>query len=525
MRTLFKNGQFHTLEREGACARTLTVEDGVIVGIDERADAVGASAQVIDLDGAHVYPALIDAHLHMLETIALDSMGEALCDFEGGQVEPHDLAGVEKKVRNVAARTGARPGSLLIFTQYITAAIDEGRLPNRDELDAWGAGADVWVLNIDGHSSSCSSSLLEKLELEHLAPDGIFVGAAHDANLGAFTRCLSSRMTPHALMRGIARFCNECASFGIGTVCALEGNDDSERDRMGELAAFIATRLPIDVRLYPQYMDEGKLARVRSKMASSRVGGCMKWETDGSVGSRTAAFSEPYKDGTQADLYFETEELARVIHHLAHEGYQVSAHAIGDRAIDQLVGILGEVPGRHRIDHFEFPSAWAVQRVCDVNPFITVQPGYTWIDDHYLHGYERFLTDKQRAQQVPLATLAAAGVVLCGSSDSPVQSVDPFLQMRGMREFPIKGQELTGYEALKTYTVNGAEMLGEKKGMLAEGYEASFFTCEVNLESCAPSALEGLHANKLWLHGTPYQKLTPTWAQLLKLLMRRPQKI
>lgn len=522
MRTVFTNGRFHTLEHEGAIRTSLTIEDGVIIALDE---APSAKDTVVDLNGAHVYPALIDAHLHMMETIALASMGEALCDFVDGAVEPHDLHGVEAKIRAIAERNHAKEDSLLIFTNYVSAAIEEGRLPNRRELDSWASGADVWVLNIDGHSGSCSSSLLEKLDLEGLAPDGIFTGPAHDANLGKFTACLASRITPQALMRGIAHFCNECASFGIGTVCALEGNDDIERDRMGELAAFIAQRLPIDVRLFPQYMDEAKLARVRSKMAAPRVGGCMKWEMDGSVGSRTAAFFEPYKDGTRAEPYFRADELERILQRFAHEGYQMSAHAIGDRAIDQLVDVLATLPGRHRIDHFEFPSAHAVESVCAMKPFVTVQPGFTWIDERFLHGYERFLTDQQIASQVPLSTLMHAGVPLCGSSDSPVQSVDPFLQMRGMREFPLADQSLSGYEALRTYTVNGAEMLKEKKGQLREGYEASFFSCDIDLEACAPSALEGLRVTDMWLHGKPYRRLSSNMRALIRLLVTPPRKI
>ena len=523
MKTVFVNGLFHTMEHEGDVRSTLVVEDGTIVGFDPA--MADSGARIINLQGRHVFPALIDAHLHMMESIALASMGEPLCSFVEGRVEPHNLAGVEARVREIAACEGAKPGSLLILSNYVSAAMDEGRLPNRWELDAWANGADVWVLNIDGHSGSCSSSMLAALAMEDLAPEGIFAGEAHDANLGKLTGYMASRVTPGVLARGITHFCNECASYGIGTVCALEGNDDVERDPLTELSVFLAQRMPLDVRLFPQYMDEAKLARVRKAMAKPRVGGCMKWETDGSVGSRTAAFSRPYRDGSQGSLYFETEELAATLRSFAERGYMTSAHAIGDAAIDQLVGILDSVPGRHRIDHFEFPSTDAVVWACTHKPFITVQPGYAWIDQSFLHGYERFLDAEQIALQVPLATLAAEGVPLCGSSDSPVQSVDPFLQMRGMREFYLPEESLSGYESRRTYTANGGEMLGEKKGLLREGWEASFFTCDVDLETCTPSALEGLHALETWLHGKKYRPLSGNLGTLAKILLTPPHNI
>lgn len=523
MRTLFHNGRFHTLRREGELAPSVTVEAGSIVALGQKPQ--GFSGRTVDMGGAHMYPALIDAHLHMMDTIALTAMGERLCSFEGGGVQPADMAGVERRVREVAARRGAGKGTLLVFGSYVSAAMAEGRLPNRWQLDAWTGGADVWVMSIDGHSGSCSSALLEKLGLERVAPDGIFGGEAYDANLGRLTAHMASRMTPAALARGIAHFCNQCAGYGISTVCALEGCDSAARDRTGELAAFLAQRMPLDVRLFPQYMDEAKLARVRGRMGAARVGGCMRWELDGSVGSRTAAFSRPFSDGTQGSLYFDTEELACAVGHFARQGYQVSAHAIGDAAIDQLVGVLAAVPGRHRIDHLEFPSEAAVQWACSAKPFITVQPGYSWIDARFLHGYERFLDAGQIASQVPLARLARSGVPLCGSSDSPVQTVDPFLQMRGMRQFAIPGQALTGFEALRTYTANGGEMLGEKKGLLAEGYEASFFACDADLETCGADALEGLRARGLWLRGEAYRPFGGALATWARLLRTRPRPI
>ncbi|MEG0503149.1 MAG: amidohydrolase family protein, partial [Raoultibacter sp.] len=124
-----------------------------------------------------------------------------------------------------------------------------------------------------------------------------------------------------------------------------------------------------------------------------------------------------------------------------------------------------------------------------------------------------------------LKRMAQAGVSLCGSSDAPVQSVDPFLQMRGMREFFVEEQSLSAYEALKTYTVNGGLMLGEKKGILRAGWEASFFTCTEDVLTIASAKLEGLHAQALWLHGKRYKPLPDGLGVFARLLTTRPRKI
>ena len=508
----------------------LLAEDGIIVAFDEEALAAadsksrrGGRCRVVDLQGLHVFPALIDSHLHMLEAVALSGVGVPLCRFEQGRVEPRDLAGIEQLVRAHAA--GVREGSLLVYTNFISITMAERRLPTRLELDEWTQGARAWVLNIDGHSSSCSTALLKALGLEEIAPDGILSGEAHDMNLGVISSYLSSCITPGVLARGIADFCNDCASFGIGTVCALEGTDDTERDRLTELTAFLAQRLPLDVRLIPQYMDERKLARVLPRMGAKRVGGCMKWELDGSIGSRTAAFARPYSDGSRVPLYFRDDSLERAVKGFAERGFFVTAHAIGELAIEQLVDLYEQVGGTHRIDHCEFPAPDILPRLCALKPFVTVQPGYSWIDKRYLHGYEHFLDEALLSQQVPLKDFEDHGVLVCGSSDAPVQSVDPFLQMRGMREFYVESQSLTAFEALKTYTVNAGRMLGENKGLLRPGFEASFFTIEQDLLQISPEELEHQRAEALYLRGRPYRKLPRSLTTLARLLVTPARKI
>ena len=578
MKTVFTNGVFHTMEREGDVCGTIVVEDGVIVALDAPAggrapldvDADGlAGARVVDMGGRHVFPALIDSHLHLMDAVALRAMGTPMCALVDGRIEPHDLAGVRARVRDYAA--GVPRGSLLAFTDYMPSVVDEGRFPTRRELDEWSDGGLVWLMNMDGHSSSCSTALLEEAGLlGRVADDGVLRGADHDANLGRLTECLSGHLTPGALARGIAGFCNECASLGIGTVCALEGSDDVERDRIGELTALLAQRLPIDVRLYPQYMDERKVAAVARRMAVPRVGGCVKWELDGSVGSRTAAFDAPYDDGTVAGTYFGDEELERTVRSFAQRGFQVTAHAIGEKAIDQLLGVYGRMaqeearsagmdaggdagaasgagcdagaasPGafpsafvddgfghhlRHRIDHCEFPSAAAVAKLGELRPFVTVQPGYAWFDKRYLHSYERHLAPEKRAQEIPLRTLARAGVPLLGSSDAPVQSIDPFAQMRGMCEAYDEAESLSPFEALRTYTANGGAALGERKGLLREGFEASFFAIERDLCALRAHEFEGLHAEALYLRGRRYRPLPEDLRAFARLVATRPRAI
>ena len=127
----------------------------------------------------------------------------------------------------------------------------------------------------------------------------------------------------------------------------------------------------------------------------------------------------------------------------AQKGIQLSSHAIGEAAIDQILDCYETVQkekGRiaekesplSRIDHFEFPSRQAVEKIKKLPLALTVQPGFSWLDKRYLKSYEQFLPEEKAEQQIPLKELLEAGVCLCGSSDSPVQSMNPFEQMLGM---------------------------------------------------------------------------------------------
>lgn len=519
MKRRFINGIFHTMQSPGDVRQSMTVENGVITAFDEKA----GDLKTVDLKGAHVFPAMTDAHLHMSDTIALSGISLQVCSLQDGGIEPHDLNGAGQRIREYAA---TRPKGALIFgSSFIAAGMAEARLPNRFELDEWTDGGRAWILNLDGHSSSCSTAFLKEIGLGADAPDGILTGKLHDFNLGMITQKLAAAITPRIMGDGIAAFCNTCAEFGIGRVCALEGKQHKGRDKITELIAFLAQRFPLFVRLFPQYMDEKQVARLQRRMGAGRVGGCMQWELDGSIGSRSAAFDTAFTDGKQGKLYYSDEEIGEAVRRFDDMGYFISAHAIGESAIKQLVGVYEKASSRHRIDHCEFPSKEILPRLIAQKPFVTVQPGYAWVDKRYLKGYEKWLTPKMIAQQIPLRTLTENGVILLGSSDAPVQSVDPFLQMRGMREFYVEDQSLSAFEALKTYTVNAGLMLGEKIGLLKEGYEASFFTIKKDLLTIPSEELEGLKATSLYLAGREYRPLSGGIGTLLKLMLSKAKKI
>lgn len=523
---LFKDGYFHTLRDEEECYEYMGVIDGRISYLGNTNP--GNYLHEVSLDGMHVFPALVDSHLHLLYTMVLAASSFVLCEIGEDGIRPDSLDGIRERVTRRAALCG--PDEILVGNQYIPSGIREKRLPNREELDAWTGGKKIVIYSIDGHSSAMSTAMLNALGIIREGHSGILSGKDHEFIQGKVMDLIGKSITPGKLARGIANFTNQCIDYGIGTVCAMDGNGDVPEDPLTVLLAKIAGRMDIGVRLYPQFMDLKQAGKFRKYQRRPRVGGCGVWEMDGSVGSHSAAFYQPYRDtGAQGACYYTQSEVSEKLQKAQDAGYQISCHAIGEAAIDRVLAGYEQmqIKRMHRIDHFEFPTAEAVEKVSRMNLALTVQPGFSWIDKRYLKSYEQNLPSDLVRQQIPLKTLTERGVCICGSSDSPVQEINPYVQMLGMVDFYLPEESLTMYQALRTYTVNAAEMLGEaeERGTLEVGKRADFMVLKENLLRMEPASLSGVRTEGLYLNGKKKKKKKGTVIELAAMFLKAPHKI
>ena len=131
-----------------------------------------------------------------------------------------------------------------------------------------------------------------------------------------------------------------------------------------------------------------------------------------------------------------------------------------------------------------------------------MQPGYAWIDKRYLHSYEKFL-EKEIIDRLSFASLYRAGVCVCGSSDSPVQSIDPYIQMTGMSELYHQAESVSVYEAFRCCSINAARALEEEENMgtLEVGKLADFFVADRRLFELSPHELSSFRPRECWYGG------------------------
>jgi len=524
---LFYDAIFHSGVSETDTFRFLEVTDGIITGIYQEKPANVRYSKEISLGGKHVYPCLIDGHVHMLSTIAVMAMGFNVCEITKDGVEPHDLAGVEKKIRGYAAKKPKN--AMIVAHNYILTAIDERRLPTKDELDDWAGGRPVVVYNIDGHCSALSTKMLLKLGIDPAHHNGFLTGEAHERVQGRLTDIIASNITLPLLAKGCANFQNACAEYGISVVGALEGNGDSPDDRTTALIVKLARHFDVGVRFYFQYFDLKRAERFAKYQKHLRLGGCGDWEMDGATGSHSSAFYVPFKDtGTTAPCYYEQEEVDRVVKEADEKGYQIASHAIGEAAIDRIIAALNKTTsGRlHRIEHCEFHNDESLEELKKLRYAVMMQPGYAWIDKRYLNTYTQFLP-QEIVDRLRFKTLFDAGICLCASSDSPVQDLDPWLQMLGMVDFYNPQESVTPYEAFRCYTINPAKAILEEdeRGTLEVGKAADFFTAEEDLFTLDPKDIVSFRPVCTYYGGRPYRRKKGTVAELAWSMLKKARPV
>lgn len=523
---LYTNGVFHSGHSREDSFSCMTVRDGIITGT-YTAKPAGYRGKTVDLGGKHVYPCLIDGHVHLMLTVAVMAMGFSVCEITPTGVRPRSMAGIEKKIRAYAAQQ--KENAVVACNNFIVTAVAEHRMPTKQELDDWGGGRAVVVYNIDGHSTSLSTKMLKLVGIDPDQSDGVLQGEENERAQGRLIDAVSKRMTPAMLAKGVANFQNACAAYGISVVGALEGNGDSKRDFTTGLIARIARHMDVGVRLYLQYTDLSRVEKYREWMRRPRVGGCGDWEMDGSVGSHSAAMYAPFADsGEASECYFDQEAVNGLVQRADAAGYQIASHAIGTAAIDRITTALDalETQQLHRVEHCEFPSAETAERLKSGRYALMMQPGYSWIDKRYLHTYTEFLPE-EILENMKFGSFCRSGVCVCGSSDSPVQDLDPWLQMLGMVQFYREEESVTPFEAFRCYTANAARALGEEKerGTLTTGKAADFFTADSDLFALPPEQVVGFRPVQTWYAGKPYRKKKGSLWELIRMLLTSPKKI
>jgi predicted amidohydrolase YtcJ len=249
-----------------------------------------------------------------------------------------------------------------------------------------------------------------------------------------------------------------------------------------------------------------------------RTGG-VKGFVDGSLGSHTAAFIEPYTDlQTDTGLFVNSEEdLLNWIMESDKAGLQVVIHAIGDRAskfllnaYEKTASVNGERDRRFRIEHSQHIAPTDIERYGQLKVIASMQP-YHAIDDG--RWAEKYIGPDRVKTTYAFRSLLDSGATLAFGSDwfvapaTPLEGIYAAVTRRTLDGKNPDGwvpeQKITVEEALKAYTINAAYASFEEdlKGSLEPGKLADFVVLDRDITAIDPVEIWNVKAQQTWVGG------------------------
>jgi predicted amidohydrolase YtcJ len=519
------NASVHTMDSRRPSAEAVAIFGNRIAAVgtsEEIKRLIGSGTRVIDARGALVLPGFNDSHVHFLSGgFQLSSV-----DLRDAQT-PREFA---ERIRRFADKLPK--GRWVTGGDWDHERWPDAPLPTKELIDAFTPDRPVFVNRLDGHMALANSYALKLAGVTRDTadpPGGLIV---RDAKTGEPTGVLKDaaqsfvwKVFPEPSFEeklDAARAAtNHAASHGVTSVQDMSaGNDVGVYQSLlerGELKTRVYAVSPLP--------DWERLGRVGIKRAFGsdmlRIGG-LKGFADGSLGSTTALFFDPYNDapgtrGLPGDEMFPDGAMLKRVEAADAAGLQVMIHAIGDKANDSILSIYeqvakahGERDRRFRIEHAQHLRTQDIPRFGHGHIVASMQP-YHCIDDG--RWAEKRIGHERAKSTYAFRSLLDSGAVLAFGSDWSVAPLDPILGIYAATtrrtldgKNPggwIPEQKITVEEAARAYTVGSAyaEFAENAKGTITNGKLADLVILTQDIFKIDPALIEKVRVRMTVMDG------------------------
>ena len=486
-----------------AAALAIRGEHIAAVGASGEIDPlIGAGTEVIDSPRGLVLPGFIDSHVHLLSS-----------GFELSSIQLRDARTPDEFARRIGdfAATLA-PGEWVEGGSWDHQNWG-GELPQRSWIDPATPDKPVFVMRLDGHMALANSKALALAGIDRSTPDiagGEIVRDAEGEPTGilkdnAMERVLQALPDPTALQQdeALERAMDYLLEQGVTTVHTM-GDDWSEWEVLRR--AHQQGRLRMRVYAVVPIADWQRLATETEARGHGddrlRIGG-LKGFMDGSLGSHTAAFFEPYDDSPddRGLLVTAPEQMHEWAMAADAAGLQLLIHAIGDRANAALLDIFAAAADRNgardrrfRIEHAQHLRLQEIERIAALGVIPSMQPYHAADDGRWA---ESVIGAERSRYTYAFRSLIDAGARPAFGSDWSVAPASPILGIHAaLTRQTLDGAHPGGWvpeekisieEALTAYTRNGAYASFEenRKGSLAAGLLADVVILDRDITAMA----------------------------------------
>src|ERR1051325_5722942 len=511
--TIFINAVVHTMDASQPTAEAVAIFRNRIVAVGSTNDIkklAGPATRIIDAKNRLLLPGFNDAHAHFLSG-----------GFQLSSVDLRDANSPEEFALRINAFAAKLPkGRWITGGDWDHERWPDTKLPTKELIDSFTPETPVFVNRLDGHMALANTLALKLAGVTRDTqdpPGGVIVrgksgeptGGLKDAAQNFVWKVVSPSTFEEKLAAAKAAT-DYAARLGVTSVQDMSAGSDvgvyqTLLDR-GELKTRIYAVSPLPS--WERVAQTGVRAHFGSEML--RVGG-LKGFADGSLGSTTALFYDPYLDdsttsGIAGDEMYPEGAMLKRVQAADNAGLQILIHAIGDRANDLILTIYGQVERengdrdrRFRIEHAQHLRPQDIPRFARDKVIASMQP-YNAID----HGRwaEKRLGKERAKTTYAFRSLLDSGATLAFGTDWTVAPLNPVLSIyAAVTRRTLDGKNANGWvpeqkisveEAVRAYTVGSAfaEFQENEKGTIAPGKLADLVMLSRDIFHLDPKEME-----------------------------------
>lgn len=489
---IITNGNVYTVNEKQPRAEAIAIWRDRIIAVGKR-EAVegwrGPTTTVIDAKEKLVLPGFNDSHVHFV------SGGMQLTN-----VNLKNASSREEFVKRVAARAGSVPeGEWILGGDWDDQQWNPAVLPSKEWIDSATPKNPVFLNRYDGHMALANSVALKIAGVTAKTPDppggtivrderGNPTGVLKESAMSYVYKVIPS-LTHRQRTEIVKRALQHAASLGVTSVQDMN-------PEFADMAVYaeLAEQRSLTARIYvapmeTQYEALAKLGFRRNFGSSYFRVGALKGYADGSLGSTTAYFFEPYQDapnsrGMLTDEMMPIEKMRERLTLADQAGLQLCMHAIGDQGISMMLDLFQDVIAKNgkqdrrlRIEHAQHVAPKDFKRFADMQVIASVQP-YHAIDDG--RWAEKRIGDRIRTTYA-FRTFLQNGVKLALGTDWNVAPLNPMETIyAAVTRATLDGKNPQGWvpeekitveEAIFAYTMGSAfaEFQENEKGSITPG--------------------------------------------------------
>jgi predicted amidohydrolase YtcJ len=510
---ILTNAKIWTVDPERPTAEAVAIIGDRIVGVGSAAEIDrwrGSATKIIDGGGKLVLPGFNDAHVHFSDGgHQLDS------------VDLRDATSQQEFKKRIAERAEHYPKEWMTGGNWDDQNWTPAKLPTRQLIDSVTPNTPVFVNRYDGHMALANSLALKIAGITKATkapPGGEIVRDANGEPTGvlkdAAMDLVYSKIPPPsraALTRIIRRAMAHAARLGVTSVqdMAVPYEDVSVFSELAEKNE-LTNRIYV-APLIANWQDQAKIG-IRHAFGTSFLRmGALKGFADGSLGSTTAYFFQPYTDdpktrGLLADDMIPLSKMRDRLIGLDAAGLQACVHAIGDEAISNVLDLYQDVVNkngpkdrRFRIEHAQHMAPKDFERFRRLDVIASVQP-YHAIDDG--RWAEKRIGPERAKTTYAFRTFLNDKVRLAFGTDWPVAPLNPLLSIyAAVTRETLDGKNPDGWypeqklkvsEAVEAYTMGSAyaEFQDKEKGSITPGKLADMVMLSDDIFSIKPDAIK-----------------------------------